>query len=479
MPGVGFSPRRHLRSSRRVASSRAARSPPRVHSGCFSKASSATGAKLSSTAVTTRAQQGGRRRVGQGRAGRIVDVDVPASQLGGDAARQLAVGRDQGRGAAFVLQRLAQRQGDDQRFLMGGRAIGARHMLERRCRRSRPGLGGLRRPHQFGDQQVPRRSAAARPVGDVVAFTTERRQEFAQAELRVRLVELFPARLVHVAVEAGQHDRALRQLGDGGQQVARGGLRAGRAGGDHRRGGRVFAPARRLGADRLGAPFDGVDLAALGQHLGPGLADDGEEGERALPMAGEVALDEAFELAERHALDGQLVEQPAELARELERLRRRLGDGMALVVLEGRHELRQQRLALGGLDGGRQGKRAAVARRHLPLAFVEVAQRRHPRQQGGLAVRRAQEGLAQRPHRAPRRQQDQHVGQRQRIAAMAGEHARRQFVGEAAVDADGEHALHPSTRSAAARASGVPTWNQSPSWNTPNSRPTASARFQS
>ena len=53
MPGVGFSPRRHLRSSRRVASSNAARSPPRVHSGCFSKASRATGAKLSSTAVTS------------------------------------------------------------------------------------------------------------------------------------------------------------------------------------------------------------------------------------------------------------------------------------------------------------------------------------------------------------------------------------------------------------------------------------------
>ena len=53
MPGVGFSPRRHLRSSRRVASSSAARSPPRVQSGCFSKASKATGAKPSSTAVTS------------------------------------------------------------------------------------------------------------------------------------------------------------------------------------------------------------------------------------------------------------------------------------------------------------------------------------------------------------------------------------------------------------------------------------------
>ena len=324
---------------------------------------------------------------------------------------------------------------------------------------------------------MPRRTAAARPVGDVAAFAIQRCQKFAQAELRVRLVELFPARLVHVAVEARQDDRALRQLGDGGQQVARGRLRTGRAGGDHRRGGRLFAPARRLGTDCLGAPFDGVDLAALGQHLWPGLADDGEEFQRALPMAGEIALDQAFELAERHALDGQLVEQAAELARKLQRLRRRLGDGMALVVLEGRHELRQQRLALGRLDGGRQGKRTAIACPHLPFAFVEVAQRCQPRQEGGPAVRCAQEGLAQCPHRAPCRQQDQHVGQRQRIAAMPGEHTRRQLVGEAAVDADGEHACHASMRSASASAWGVPTWNQSPSLNTPNNRPTSSARF--
>ena len=40
---------------------------------------------------------------------------------------------------------------------------------------------------------------------------------------------------------------------------------------------------------------------------------------------------------------------------------------------------------------------------------------------------------------------------------MLGQHALRQLVGEAAVDADGEDTLHPSTRSASARAAGVPT----------------------
>src|ERR1700722_12451884 len=152
---------------------------------------------------------------------------------------------------------------------------------------------------------------------------------------------------------------------------------------------------------------------------------------------------------------------------------------MALIVLKGQNQSRQQRLALGGLDGGRQGQRAAVVCRRLPFAFIQVAQRRQPRKQGGLATGRAQEGLAQRAHRTPRRQQDQHVGQRQRIAAMLGQHAGRQLVGEAAVDADGEHAFHESRRSASASAWGVPIWNQSPSLKTPNSRPFSSAWFHS
>ena len=72
----------------------------------------------------------------------------------------------------------------------------------------------------------------------------------------------------------------------------------------------------------------------------------------------------------------------------------------------------------------------------VPGAIVEIAERRHLRQQGRLAVGGAQEGLAQRAHRAAGRQQDQRVGEDQRIAAVLGEHARGQLVGEPSVDAD-------------------------------------------
>ena len=78
-------------------------------------------------------------------------------------------------------------------------------------------------------------------------------------------------------------------------------------------------------------------------------------------MAREVALDQPLELRERHAFDGKLVEQAAEFAREFQRLRRRLCNGMALVVGEGRDQLGQQSLALGRIDGRRQRERIAVA----------------------------------------------------------------------------------------------------------------------
>jgi hypothetical protein len=140
---------------------------------------------------------------------------------------------------------------------------------------------------------------------------------------------------------------------------------------------------------------------------------------------------------------------------------------VALVILERGHELRQQCLAFRRIDGGWQREGDVVARRQIPFAVVDVAQRGHAGQDRGLAVRRAQESLAQRAHRASGRQQDQDIGQVEGIAAVLGQHAVSQLVGETAVDVDGEDALHPSTRSASASAAGVPTWNHWPSCTRP------------
>jgi len=148
----------------------------------------------------------------------------------------------------------------------------------------------------------------------------------------MRRIEFLPAVLVHLAVEAGQHHRALRQTGDHSHQVASRGLRTGRAGGNHRRRGWRRAPALGLSADRAGTPVDGIDLPAFGQQVGPGGADDGEELQGTAPVMSEVAVDQGLQLLERHAVDGQFIEQAAQLARQLQRLRRRLRDRLAVVV---------------------------------------------------------------------------------------------------------------------------------------------------
>lgn len=410
----------------------------------------------------------------------VVDLDVPAPQLGGDAAGEVAVGGHEGCRACLGFERLAQGQGDHEGFVMGRRAVGARHMGEGRGAGTGPDLAGLRRPHQLADQLtacgIP---GAARPIGDGMAFELQGSQQFAQAELRMAGFELGPALAVHLAVEAGQHDGALRQAGNDRQEFAGRGLRAGRPRGDDLRRGRLFAPPLGLQSDRARAAVEGVDLPTVGQNGRPMLADDGQEAQRVLPVVGKVAVDQSFEFLERHAVDGQLVEQAGEFAGELERLGRRLGNGLVLFLAESQDQLGEQCFALGGLDSGRQGERGAVAGGALPVVVVDIAQRRHARQQCRLAAGGAQEGFAQRPHGTPRRHEDQHVGQSQRIVALLGQHAARQLVGKAPVDADREDALHPSTRSASASACGVPIWNHWPSCTSAWSWPACSARVHS
>ena len=66
-----------------------------------------------------------------------------------------------------------------------------------------------------------------------------------------------PGGVVKIGVEAGQHHGAVRQGGDGGQQLGGRRHRTGGAGGDHRRGAGGQPPG--LGLDQQVAPFGGLD----------------------------------------------------------------------------------------------------------------------------------------------------------------------------------------------------------------------------
>ena len=161
---------------------------PSVHSGCFSRASRATGAKPASTAATSARSSAAGGVSASGCAGRIVDVDVPAPQLGGDAAREVAVGRDQGGGAACVCPAPRAAPGRSTSASWCGVAQSARvtcssdggDRAAARRRWSRPAASARR----SADARADRRRA--RPVGDVAALAAERRQQLAQAELRMR-----------------------------------------------------------------------------------------------------------------------------------------------------------------------------------------------------------------------------------------------------------------------------------------------------
>ena len=133
-----------------------------------------------------------------------------------------------------------------------------------------------------------------------------------------------PTGVVEVHVEAGQHQRAVRQFRDGGEQLGGRRHRAGGTGGDH---GRVAAgKAFRFGLDQFVAALGGFDGAALVAQGRPGVARDLEEVERELPIGIEIARHQAVELAPRHLACGHVVHQAGEVVGKTERGGRRIGD---------------------------------------------------------------------------------------------------------------------------------------------------------
>ena len=117
------------------------------------------------------------RRVGERIAAGIVDRDVPARQRRQHPAGERAVGRDQRGGLVGLLERLAQRERDRQRFLLGiggfddrkpgERRLRMRHEIaRRRCGRAtgrwRRPAGTLPRPAARGRSRPVARAAAPR-----------------------------------------------------------------------------------------------------------------------------------------------------------------------------------------------------------------------------------------------------------------------------------------------------------------------------
>ena len=95
-------------------------------------------------------------------------------------------------------------------------------------------------------------------------------------------------------------------------------------------------------------------------------------------------------------------------------------------------------------SAGTAGGRSAPADRQRldfgegKVVIVDVAQRRHPRQQQRPTFRLADEGHRQRPAGAAGRQEDPGVGHRFRRLAQTQPQARRQGIDEGQARGDGE-----------------------------------------
>ncbi len=213
--------------------------------------------------LRAQAQEGPRRAVGERAARRIVDLEAPAPELRRHAPRQAPVGGDQRRAATRLVQRPAQDERDDARFLARPRTVDAGDALQRMGqfagfgavfeRRPRGGRRG-RPERQVGQARARRRRLAklrVRPRHHVRARNTQALQKHRQTVLRVGgvLRNRRPGFRVGARIEARQDHHAVRQGRDDRKQLRGGRDAARRARGDHRVLGRAGAPGPSLGLE--------------------------------------------------------------------------------------------------------------------------------------------------------------------------------------------------------------------------------------
>ena len=126
--------------------------------------------------LRAQAQEGPRRAVGERTARRIVDLEAPAPELRRHAPRQAPVGGDQRRAATRLVQRPAQDERDDARFLAWPRAVDARDAFQRMAQFAGFGAVIERRP------RGGRRGGPERKVDQARA----RRRRLAELHVRPR-----------------------------------------------------------------------------------------------------------------------------------------------------------------------------------------------------------------------------------------------------------------------------------------------------
>jgi hypothetical protein len=311
----------------------------------------AGGMKIERRRVGREPRRDAGRCVRQGHAGGVVDSNVPARELGGDAARERAVRRDERRRAVRHGERLAQGDGRGERLVALVRRF---HDLDARAARSGEiaaagwlhrgptvgrigGAKGFRDHSRAGRERLGGRGEAAHiPARDLQMRLEEAAQHGLRmpmhriAVVRLEAADGGPARLVEISVEPRQDDGAVRKPGDGGEESGGGrhGARRARRDDGSRRPVAKQPPGLRV--DQEAAAPGRIARLPLGQDLGPVLGGDADEIEGQAEIFRVVRLDRLGEPIPGDVLAGEPVHEAFQIAGESDRVRRR-----------GRHEERR------------------------------------------------------------------------------------------------------------------------------------------
>jgi hypothetical protein len=403
-----------------------------------------------------RDQQRPRRRLGERPPRAVVRFDVPTLQVSGNAAGEIAVGRDERGGPLRHLQRLPQSHGDRLRLLGRIGELERAHTGESPLRRLQllPFGGEESGGHGIGDGAAPHRrcvpAAAPAPPFDFAAPDAHPLQQELQMVLRMRLhrgtaaagdwiglmrPQRLPFALRHLRVEARQHHHSPRQPRHRAEQSRHGRRRRGDARGGDETWGRLHGPAFCHRREQPVAALGQVDAAAVLEQGRPVVEDHRQPVQRLLPVQRKVrqVRGELAQPARLHLLDQQLIEGAGEIGREAERLGR--VDPARHVLLD---QPGEQHQPLDRLDRRRnplplpQRLQGAAD----PLVQLRVADRHEPRQQES-ALGAPHEGIRDRPRRAVVRHQDQATGEPCLVVAVARDQARRERIGKGPVRRDG------------------------------------------
>ena len=390
------------------------------------------------------------RRVGQRVAAGIVDRHVPARQRRQHAPRQRAVGRDQRGGLARRLDRLAQRDRDRERLLLGVGGLDHRDATpahashapqsparrERCCqmsvaaagrsasetRRSRPcGAGGrARRP-----PRARCRCAAAVPAWRIADGRP--RRDAAGSRGR-RGPDQLPGRVVEVGVEAGQHHGAVRQAWRWSRSASRSpaSSRSSRPRSPARRAG---GEPRRLGGDQQVAPRGRLDRVPFRRgSLGHCSRAILRKSSVICQYSSSSSGTRSSSRSQRHLARRHVVHQAREIVGQRQRGGRAVGDQRRLPArrracrrppISGPARpssmLRSSPPSASGRSSALPVRSLVAASANSDLVLVDVADRHDARQDRGIAPRRLRG-----TRRAPAGRRGASAGRSSRAASASG-----------------------------------------------------------